>query len=215
MGQLLVNDELHIVESAHETWAELLDWADGVSAGRGLLVTAVRVNGVDEPSFRRLARSNRALSAADVIEIGAAPPDSLVAESLVAALSGLAGLRAHALDVARRFRDTRVAVAHSGLAELTHGLGTLVTLVEAISRAMDVAGDEVTCQGRSAFGPVEDLGPPLEELADAEHRQEWTTIADILEVDLEPAISRVAPLLTALAARAEQAGPLPLQPTRR
>jgi hypothetical protein len=199
MGQLLVNDELHIVESAHETWAELLDWADGVSAGRGLLVTAVRVNGVDEPSFRRLARSNRALSA----------------ESLVAALSGLAGLRAHALDVARRFRDTRVAVAHSGLAELTHGLGTLVTLVEAISRAMDVAGDEVTCQGRSAFGPVEDLGPPLEELADAEHRQEWTTIADILEVDLEPAISRVAPLLTALAARAEQAGSLPLQPTRR
>jgi hypothetical protein len=205
MARLLVNDEPQIVENAHETWGELLAWADQFAADRGLLVTAVRLDGVEEPSFREPGLSDRTLVGAAVIEIDAATPASLVAESLDEALSGVAGLRTHALDVARRFRGSKLAYANTGLAELTQGLGTLVTLVDAVSGAMGIAIDRVTLDGRPAFSLIEDLGQPLIELTEAQKQQDWVTVADILEFDLEPAIGRVAPLFTALATVAEQA----------
>jgi hypothetical protein len=207
MPRLLVNDEPQIVGNTHETWEELLAWADRFSADRGLLVTAVRLDGVDDPSFRERGLSDRRLKAVAVIEIEASTPASLLAESLDEALSGVAGLRRHALAVARHLRDGTLASANSGLAELTQGLSTLVALVDAVSAAMGIAIERVTIDGRSAASLIEDLGQPLVELTDAQKQRDWATMADILEFDLEPAFSRVARLFTALAAAvAEQAG---------
>ena len=206
MARLLINDEPQIVENTQETLGELLARADRFSADRGLLVTAVRLDGVDEPSFRRPELAAQKLDAIALVEIDAATPASLVAESLHEALSGLAGLRTHALDVARRFRGSRLAFGNTGLAELTKGLGTLVTLVETVSGAMGIAINQVTLDGRPALRLIEDLGRPLVELTEAQTQQDWVTVADILEFDLEPAISRVAPLVTALAIVAGQAG---------
>lgn len=206
MARLLVNDEPQSVGNVHETWGDLLAWADRFSAERGLVVTAVRLDGVGEPSFRCSRLSDRTLEGVAVVEIDAATPASVAAESLKEALAGVAGLRSHALDVARRFRGSKLAFAHTGLAELTQGLGTLVTLVDAFSGAMGRAIDRVTLDGRPAFSLIDDLGQPLVELTEAQHQQDWVTVADILEFDLEPAISHVAPLFTALAAVAEQAG---------
>ena len=206
MARLLVNDEPQIVNNPVETWGELLAWADRFSADRGLLVTAVRLDGVDEPSFRQPELSDRKLNVTDVVEIEAATPASLVAESLNEALSGVAGLRAHALDVARRFRRGPLGFADTGLAELTEGIGTLVTLVETVSDAMGLAIDQVTFDGRPASFLIDDLGQPLAELTDAQQEQNWAAVADILEFDLEPAISRVAPLFMGLATAAGQAG---------
>jgi hypothetical protein len=208
MARLLLNGDAQTLEIAHKTWGDLLAWADRTSADLGLLVTAVRLDGVDEPSFRETAMASRPLDGVDVIEVDAANPASLVAESLDDALSGLEGLRAHATDVARRFRGNRLAQANLGLAELTQGLGTLVTLAEAVSSAMGIPIDTVVLDGRPAFSVIEDLGQPLTELTEAQQQQDWVTVADILEFDLEPAISRVAPLFSALASVAHQAQPL-------
>lgn len=208
MARLLLNGEAQTPETAQKTWGELLAWADRTAADRGLLVTAVRLDGVDEPSFREPTLVDRALEAVGVIEIDAATPASLVAESLDDALAGLDGLRTHATDVARRFRSNRLAQANAGLAELTQGLGTLVTLVEAVSGAMGIPIETVVLDGRPAFAVIEDLGQPLAELTDAQQQQDWVTVADILEFDLEPALSRVAPLFSALASVAQQAHPL-------
>lgn len=208
MARLLVNDEPQIVENAHETWGELLAWADQFSADRGLLVTAVRLDGVDEPSLREPGLSDRTLRGVAVIEIDAATPASLVAESLDGALSGVAGLRTHAREVACRFRGSKLAFANAGLAELTQGLGTLVTLVDAVSAAMGITIERVMVDGRAAVSLIEELGQPLAELTEAQQQPDWMAMADILEFDLEPAISRLAPLFTALAAVAERAGPV-------
>jgi hypothetical protein len=208
MARLLLNGEAQTLEIARKTWGELLVWADRTAADRGLLVTAVRLDGVDEPSFREPHQAPRSLEAVALVEIDAASPASLVAESLDEALAGLEGLRAHTSDVARRFRGNRLAQANTGLAELTQGLGTLVSLVETVSGAMGIPIDKVVIDGRPAFALIEDLGQPLTELTDAQQHQDWVTVADILEFDLEPAISRVAPLFAALATVAQQAHPL-------
>lgn len=211
MVRLLVNDELQNGEITHETLAQVLDWADRFLADRGLLVTAVRLDGVDEPSFRQPSGADRKLGAEAVIEIDAATPARLVAESLDEALSGLAGLGAHTLDVARRYRASRLAHANSGLSELTHGLGTLVALIEAFTGSVGLAFDQVTRDGGPAVDVIDDLGPPLAELTEAETNQDWATVADVLEFGLEPAIRRVAPFFTELATVvvARQAGLAP------
>lgn len=208
MPRLLVNDELQILGNAHETWGELLAWADRFSAERGLLVTAIRLDGVDQPSFREVGLSDRRLRAAAVVEIETSTPASLLAESLDEAISGVAGLRSHALAVAGHFRDGRVNFANIGLAELTQGLGTLVTLVDAVSAAMGIAIERVTLDGRAAVSRIEELGQPLAELTEAQKQPDWVAMADVLEFDLEPAISRLAPIFTALAAVAAPAGPV-------
>ena len=208
MPRVLVNDEPQILGNAHETWGELLAWADGFSADRGLVVTAIRLDGVVEPTFREGGLSDRRLRAVAVIEIEALAPARLLSESLDEAISGVAGLRTHALAVARHFRDSRLAFANTGLAELTQGLGTLVTLADAVSAAMGIALERVTLDGRAAVSRIEELGQPLAELTEAQKQPDWVAMADILEFDLEPAISRLAPLFTALAAVAAQAGPV-------
>jgi hypothetical protein len=205
MARILVNNEAHTIEIDVNTWGDLLAWADRTSAAQGRLVTAVRLDGVDEPSFRDAALAARALDEVATVEFDVASPASLVAESVDEALSGLDGLRQHALDVARRFRGTRVVFANQGLAELIQGLRTLVSLVDALGGAMGLPIETLTFDGRPALALIEDLGEPLASLGEAQAREDWVTVADILEFDVEPALARCHPFFTALATLTRQA----------
>lgn len=204
MARILVNNEAQTIKSAVNTWGELLAWADRMSASQGRLVTAVRLDGVDEPSFRGSDLAARGLDDLGTVEFETASPGSLVAESIDEALSGLDGLQRHALDVGRRFRGTRVAFANQGLAELVHGLRTLVALVEALGGAMGMPIEALAFDGRPAMALIEDLGQPLAALGEAQAREDWVTVADILEFDLEPALGRCRPFFSALATLCRQ-----------
>jgi hypothetical protein len=204
MTRILVNNEPRPVESGLKTWGELLAWADRTCAGTGELVTAVRLDGVDEPSFRDPGVAERPLEHMAVVELDIASPAVLVGESLREALNGLDGLRRHTLDVARRFRSTQVAHANEGLAELTLGLRTLVALVETVGGAMGVALSTVTWEGRPVIQLLEDLANPLVSLSEAQTGHDWVTVADVLEFDLEPALGQCGPFFEALASLARR-----------
>jgi hypothetical protein len=205
MTRVLVNSQPRQIESGLKTWGDLLAWADRTSAEAGEVVTAVRLDGVDEPSFRDLALAGRGLDALAVVEMDVTTPAALVAASLDDAVSGLAGLRRHTVDVASRFRGTRIAFANEGLAHLTQGLGTLVSLVEALGGAMGVPLEGLEFEKRPAHELIEALGAPLAALGDAQAHEDWVTVADVLEFDLEPALGRCEPFFTALAHVARQA----------
>lgn len=198
MARVLVNNEATTVENGLKTLGELLDWADRCSAGRGQLVTAVRLDGVDEPSFRDETLAGTPLETVATVEFDAVDPAALVAESVSEAREGLTGLREHTLDVARRFRGTRVANANQGLAELTQGLGTLVSLVDALGGALGISLEKLTANGRPVVGLIDDLAQPLVAIGQAQAQEDWVTVADILEFDLEPALAGCEPLFDAL-----------------
>jgi hypothetical protein len=198
MARVLVNNEAATVENGLKTLGDLLDWADRASAGRGQLVTAIRLDGVDEPSFREESLAARRLDDVATIEVDAVAPAALVAESVDEAREGLTGLRHHTLEVARRFRGTRVANANQGLAELTQGLGTLVSLVEALGGALGIPLETLSADDRSVVALIDDMAQPLVAIAEAQGQEDWVTVADILEFDLEPALSRCEPLFDTL-----------------
>jgi len=200
MARILVNNEATAVENGLNTWGELLDWADRASAGRGQLVTAARLDGVDEPSFRDPAFAATPLELIATIEFDAIAPAALVAASVDEARVGLAGLRQHTLEVARRFRGTRVGNANQGLAELTQGLGTLVSLIDTLGGALGIRIETLAVNGRPVVVLIDDLGPPLVAIAAAQAQEDWVTVADILEFDLEPLLAQCDPLFDALLA---------------
>lgn len=204
MTRVLVNNEATSVESGLKTLGELLDWADRASAGRGQLVTAVRLDGVDEPSFRDQSLADTPIDSVATVEFEAVDPATLVADSLEEAREGLAGLRQHTLDVGRRFRGTRVAHANQGLAELTQGLGTLVSLLDTLGGAMGIPLEALNSDDRPVLAVIDGLAQPLVAIAEAQAQEDWVTVADILEFDLEPALACCEPLFDALAALTRQ-----------
>ncbi|HEX7085430.1 MAG TPA: hypothetical protein VF198_03650 [Vicinamibacterales bacterium] len=205
MTRVLVNSQARDLEPGLKTLGDLLAWADRTSASAGEVVTAVRLDGVEEPSFRDAAFAARTLDDFAVVEMEVATPATLVATSLDEALRGLAGLRQHTLEIAQRFRRADAVYANEGLAELTGGLRTLVSLLDALGTAMGVPLEAAECDGQTAIEVLEGLGTPLAALSEAQAQQDWVTVADILEFDLEPALGRCEPFFSALAALARRA----------
>jgi hypothetical protein len=209
MPRVLVNNEPQDLDEGLKTWGELLAWVDHRVAAGGQLVTAARLDGVDEPSFRDPAQAVRSLSDWAVVEVDVATPASLVTESLQEALDGLASLRQYTVTVAQRFRGTDLGLANRGLGELSQGLQTLVGLIEALSGATGVGIDHFEWEGRPNSGLLQSLAQPLAPLADAQRGNDWVTVADILEFDLEPALAQCEPFFRALAEVAKRAGQRP------
>jgi hypothetical protein len=207
MARVLVNNEATPVETGLKTWGELLSWADRTSAGRGQLVTAVRLDGVDEPSFRDETLASRPIEALATVEFDAASPADLVTESLDEGRAGLNGLRDHALEVARRFRGTRVGYANQGLAEFTQGLATLVSLVETLGEALGLPIETLAVDDTPVAALIDAMGEPLHALGQAQAQEDWVTVADILEFDLEPALARCEPFFDAVGTLSRQAQP--------
>jgi hypothetical protein len=199
MTRLLVNNEPREMEAGLKTWGDLLAWVDGRSAAEGHLVTAARLDGVDEPSFREPLHLARALDDLAVIEVEVSTPAALVNESLCEALDGLTSLRHYAVNVGQRFRGADMAYANRGLSELSQGLQTFVGLVEALGGALGVRLEALEFDGRPTSELLDDLGRPLVSLADAQSAQDWITVADILEFDVEPALGQCEPFFRALA----------------
>jgi len=208
MARVLVNNEAATIEIGLKTLGDLLTWADRASADRGQLVTAIRLDGVDEPSFRDAAMAQTPLDDVATIEVEAVAPADLVAESVSEAREGLNGLRQHTLDVARRFRGTRVVNANEGLATLTQGLGTLVALLEALGGAIGISLGALSVKDRPIVSLIDDLAQPLVAIGEAQAQEDWVTVADVLEFDLEPALGRCEPLFDALTSLTCQPQPI-------
>jgi hypothetical protein len=199
MIRLLVNNETRTVDTALKTWGELLAWVDAGCATSGQLVTAARLDGVDEPSFRDPQHAPRALAELAVVELDVSTPSDLVVESLREALDGLNGLRRFTLHTAGQFRGTQIAAANQSLADLSQGLRTFVNLVEALVAAMGVGLDDLVWDGRPIATLLGEIGTPIAALAESQMASDWVTVADVLEFDLEPALGQSEPFFRAFA----------------
>ena len=198
MARVLVNNEATSVENGLKTLGELLDWADRSSAGRGQLVTAVRLDGVDEPSFRDEILAGTPLDAVATVEFDAVEPAALVAESVAEAREGLAGLRpTRSWSLAgsaapgsptptRVWRNSRRAWARWSPSSTRLG------------GALGISLEKLQANDRPVVALIDDLAQPLVAIGQAQAQEDWVTVADILEFDLEPALAGCEPLFDAL-----------------
>lgn len=193
---LTINGQEKLADLTFETWGQLLRWLETAQGPHRSVVTAVRFDRVDEPSFRTPPALSRRLQELGAIDLDMCAVGSLIASSVDIALEGLTPLADSARFVGRAFRRHDLAAAQHDVSELVAALQALATLTSAIADASGIA-EQWTAE-RGVGGAVESLRASLESLVRAAEQQDWIAAADVLEHEIAAALPGWSSVLHAL-----------------
>jgi hypothetical protein len=190
MPRILVNGTEHRLDPACVHWGEALEQLDRRAAGDGRMLTAVRFDGVDQPSFRDAAYDRYGLGDVALVEADSDLPHELLERSVDEAIDAARGLADAAERLGTTFRGFDVSYANQDLVEFAQGLGTLVGIVQALSQALGVGLELVRSGPDTAMAMIEQLSEQTGLLIDAQEAEDWITVADVIEYDIAPALQR-------------------------
>jgi hypothetical protein len=197
MPRVMLNGQDYVVQPMPLNWSELLSSLDRDLEPRGFLVTAIRVDGVDQPDFRGEDRG--ALGRDAIIEVDASTPSELLEEGLLEAARSVTQLRQAATALATGYRQTDVSEANAHLATFADTLANLMALVAAAGQAMHVQLDDIRVEGMPGSAVIRHLNNTIEALLEAHSARDWVTLADVLEHDLAPLMPNLGQVIEALA----------------
>ena len=201
MVECMLNQEPTIVDSGLKTWGDLLNLLDDDCVSERQTVTAVRFDGVDQPTFRAPHLAILPLAPLRRIEVETIDRTRLLRGTLGSAHQSLPALAAGAATVARAFRGHDLTGAHEQFATLVEAIRTLTMLTVASATAAGADVESLACgvgTGAEVMGAV---GVVLDTLAQAQEARDWVAVADTLEFDLAPALIEWGGLFDAVAER--------------
>lgn len=200
MAQCLVNDRPTIDDFRPETWGQLLDAVERSLVQERRVVTAVRFDGVDQPTYRSPELAATPVAAVARIDIDAEDARALLTAAVDAAAESLPGL----VEGIRHTATALRAGAADGQLQLVALIGavqSLVALTAAAAAAANASSDE-----SAAAPPVVvtcgELESALQRLAGQQAGAHWPALADTLDADLAPAIARWHDVLDPIRERA-------------
>jgi len=185
MPTLRVDSSLIPAVNAPITIDALLFAVEPVLGQSGRIVTALRINGVDEPAFREPDILARSIVDVDEIDVDTTPVAVMATYALDDALRFLPDLVREARDVAEHLRSPHASDHRQAIGGLADNLALLAALVhtadlwarQAGLAGGDWLGDDVTA--------VERVAAALETASGA---GDWVSAADALEYDLTAAL---------------------------
>jgi hypothetical protein len=196
MPVIYVNDVPQQFEKPFQTWGDLLNTLDARASDAGVILSAARFDGVDEPSFREPSAISRPLRAVDRVDVETAMPTAFLRDCLLEAIQPLHETAHTAMQLAGIYRSYDVTPGHEGLKRLAADLGATAVLADMLAGPLAIDLTAVSVEGVSAAQHMQQLGVTVDALVTAQEAQDWVTVADVLEYDLEPSIRRWAALLT-------------------
>jgi hypothetical protein len=198
MSTILLDGE-PFPDSESTTWAELLGVVDQEIQPTGRIVTGVRFDGLDEAAFREPLALEQSLKELATVEIVTGTPASLMEQCVAEAVSSIEPLCAAATDTGERFRAFELETANRCLVELAEGVSTLVAIGGALVLAAREGGEESSEQRASLDAGVAELAGYIDDMVTAQQSQDWITLADVLQYDVEPALRRWEQVLSQFA----------------
>jgi hypothetical protein len=199
MTQCLLDHTPEPFDSLLETWGELLETLDVDLESAYRVVTSVRFEGVDQPSYRADDVRGRALADLSVVDVESRPADDLLHNAIMTARDSVAVLAASAIRVADTFRGLNINEAHTFFGELADAIRQLTWLTAAVATAALVDLSSLSCappDAPSSSGPesasqiIDGVGVGLQRLLVWQAAHDWVGAADCLEFDLAPALDR-------------------------
>ncbi len=127
-------------------------------------------------------------------------PDDVVTTFYTEASAAMDQLSRHVDHLAGQFREHAIADAQAGLAAVTGELRQFAVMVDVLRGPLAVDPERLRQNGRSLDDQMAALARHLESLIAAQDQEDWVTVADVLELDLGPALTGWGPLLRGLAA---------------
>lgn len=187
MTECLVNDAPVAVDFRPETWGDLLVQLDRALGRDRRVVTAVRFDGVDEPSFRAEAQTRRALAPVTRIDIEAIEAPSLLAEALATATESLPALAEGARQTAAAYRGG-AADAHLQLTALVAAIHSLIALTTAAANAAKAAQGGKAAADCAVALHCHGVESALTALIEQHTAADWGGLADTLDGALAAAV---------------------------
>lgn len=188
MVQCLVNDSPRQLDSGLKTWGDLLKVLDKECTEGRQTVTAVRFDGVDQPSFRAPEVASRSLARVQKIDIEVVDRARLLRNTLGTAGRSLPSLAAAACRVGQAFRGRDLVDAHQQLTSLVAAIRTLTMLTAASASAAGANLERLPCGASTASDILGAVGVVLDVLAHGQQGSDWVAVADALELDLAPTL---------------------------
>jgi hypothetical protein len=186
MPSVFVDEQPVRVTQTMQTWADLLASIDQDLDARGRVVTDVRFDGVDEPTYRESTALRRPLARIDRIDLVTATPMELLKACLRDAAGSVRALSAESARTADLFRTQRVSDAHEGLAAVASELGQLMTLVHTLQGPLGISTAQSAPDATAQSQELSRFSGLIDALLGAQRSGDHYTIADILEYDLAP-----------------------------
>jgi hypothetical protein len=196
MPEIYLNDVPQQFDNPFKTWGDLLNTLDVRASDAGVILSAARFDGVDEPSFREPAAIARPLGDVHRVDVETAVPAAFLRDCLLEAIQPLHETAQTAKRLSEIYRGRDVKPGHEGLKALAGDLGATAVLADMLAGPLAVDLTAVSVEGVTAAQHLEQLGTTVDALVAAQETQDWITVADLLEYELEPSIRRWAALLT-------------------
>jgi phosphotransferase system HPr-like phosphotransfer protein len=198
MANVLVNGEVTPLTYPANTWGELLDVLDQQCGANGDVVTAVRLNGVDVPSFREAETLSEPLGANADVFIETARPADLIHQALDEAEAAVPSIADAAMALAPSYRAADLSAANARLAEFAESLSTLIVITSTVAQGagvdLSLCGDEEA----SAMQMITSLIANTDALLAAQRAGEWTNAAEVIEGEIAGTVRRWPVVLQAL-----------------
>jgi len=200
MADCLVNDIPETLDFRPETWGELLDGLDRRLAADRRVVTAVRFDGVDQPSFRQATTVARPLAPIARIDVDAEDAAALLRAAVDAVGDSVPELVTGVAQTAAALRGG-APEAYALLGTLVTALRSLIALTVAAGTAADIAfgadqGSEAAV-GRACARIEAALATIIARQTDSDA----PAVADALDHHLAPAVAGWADILTPIRTR--------------
>jgi hypothetical protein len=188
MLECLVNEQPKSLHSGLKTWGDVLSQLEPELAEIRHSVTAVRFDGVDQPSFAAPELAEMSLRDLDRIEVETSDRQRLLRSTLGSAGASLPQLTAATCRTATAFRGDDLADAHRQLAGLVDCVRTLTLLTIASAAASGTTLECLSCGSHSGAYFLGRVAIALDVVSQAQDGQDWPDLADALENELAPAL---------------------------
>lgn len=201
MADCLVNDIAETFDFRPETWGALLAALDRRIGASRRVVTAVRFDGVDQPSFRHPELAAVALDRIARIDVEAEDAGALLRAAVDAASDSLPDLVAGVGQTAAALRGD-APDAQGQLGSLVVALQSLMTLTVAAGTAADISYGADPDADTIVRGACARIEAALATLVARQTDGDTRAVADALDEDLAPAVAGWTDVLTPIRMRA-------------
>jgi hypothetical protein len=153
-------------------------------------VTALRLDGVDEPAFREPQIVGQSASDYSEVHIESGTRADLALRCLHEAGDALQSLAEAADSVADLFRLGEIAEANRELAAITDGIGTALAITGAASLGLGMDLGAMTTSEGTLGDLTAATSQELQGLISAQLESDWEGTADVLNGGLSPVLRR-------------------------
>jgi hypothetical protein len=201
MADCLVNDIPETLDFRPETWGALLAGLDRRAGASRRVVTAVRFDGVDQPSFRHPELDGLALDRIARIDVDAEDAGALLRAAVDAATDSLPELVAGVGETAAALRGEAPG-AQAQLGTLVVALQSLMSLTVAAGTAADISYGADAGADAVVRGACLRIEAALATLVERQTDGDTRAVADALDQHLAPAVAGWTDVLTPIRMRA-------------